>query len=142
MAVEKRDPLPPGRYWVTLHPEEIETWYAWVERNRPNVHVINNEVQTVTPDSFIWAVTPFGEVIKEAKAYWIVFEVKAPVAWIGFGYPTIAGPRIESTTDVIQAPEAEPGVIDRVEATLSATQSLITFGAVLWLGSLVFGRKR
>lgn len=141
MAVERKDPLPPGRYWVFLYPAEIDTWQAWVRRNAPNVAVRASERQTVTPDNPLWGMTPSGDIIEDAAGEVVLFDVIAPVAWIGFGFPTIVKSVGMSPSDIQQAlletataPDPEEGIIAQGFRTL---QGALLIGGALYLAVML-----
>lgn len=139
MAMERRDPVPPGRYWITLKRSEMDQWREWLIENSTKVSVVASEAQFVSPDGWLWAARPEAilpgtdGIIKTIAAEWILFDVKSPVKWIGLGLPTIVtDPTVRSTTDVITAPAPE------VEDTISQIRNLVFFaGAVYLIGALV-----
>ncbi len=93
-VMEKRDPLPPGRYWVYIDEGEVPRWHAWVVASEGKVRVIVTEAQQVVakwiPVVFL---TRFDfSIIQSVAGYWILFDVSEPVKWVGFGYPTTAAP--------------------------------------------------
>lgn len=144
MAVERRDPVPAGRYWVFLKKEEIPAWQSWVKNSSPNVAVVASETQFVTPDGMLWAVSPESatrlDVLKEARGEWILFDVKAPTPWVGFGFPTIADGSVKSSTDVITAPSPEPDVHPS-EKIVEAVKTLVFWGGAIYLGGVLLSRK-
>lgn len=142
MAVERRDPVPPGRYWIFLKKEEMSVWADWTKLHSGAVKVVASETQFVTPEGFIWAATPTGDIIKDAHGEWVLFDVVAPVPWVGFGFPTIVtDPTIRSSTDVITAPapEADKYVVEEITKAL---QTLIFWGGAIYLGGKLLSRKR
>lgn len=142
MAMERRDPVPPGRYYLYISSDEASTWQAWVTEHRDRVMVVAVEAQTITPDSPVWATTPTGSIIKEHVGDWVLFDVKAPVPWVKLGLPTIVtDPRVRSTQDVYKLPPPEPsdsGPLDQLADALKALTTLATIGGVVIIGSAVF----
>lgn len=141
MAIERRDPLPPGRYWVFLYLAELETWQAWVSRNFPRVTVRASELQTVTPDNPLWGVTPSGAIIKDPAGEVVLFDVAEPVPWIGIGFPTIVkqtGQTPEAIrqamTEVASTPEPAEGVIAK---TMRELGGVIFMGGALYLAVML-----
>lgn len=134
MAVERRDPVPPGRYWVYLDKEEIPTWAKWLEQFPGSVRVIATEVQAITPHGVIWAIKPDLEIIKTAVGEWILFDVLRPVPWVGFGFPTIVtDPNVKGTSDVMTAPVPEDSV-DRIK-------NLVLLGGAIYIVGMLLSRK-
>lgn len=97
MALERTNPLPEGRYSVTLLGNlQIERFDEWLRRHRDFVSVRGSELdQSAKP------VTAF-----------IVFDVDFPdvVRWEGPGFPSIVpGNAIPSRSETEQSPQvAEP----------------------------------
>jgi hypothetical protein len=88
MALERANPLPPGRYWVDLSPDDKLAFNVWLTQNRGAVAVR----AASRDDSSGWE--------------WVLFEVTAPAMafWNGPGYPTIAAADVTSERDVKQIP--------------------------------------
>jgi hypothetical protein len=139
VAIERRDPVPPGRYWIYLKKEELSHWEEWLRINAGKVSVVASETQTQTPEGLLWATTPTGDIIKNAVGEWILFDVKVPVPWVGFGFPTIVtDPNVRSTTDVMTAPEPEPEkyLIEEIR------NLLLLAGGIYLVGSFLSRKKR
>lgn len=143
MAMERRDPVPVGRYWLYVKKEELGTWQDWAHANAPNVAVVATETQFATPDGWIWAATPEAAlpgtdgIIKDARGEWILFDVRAPVPWVKLGLPTIVtDPNVRSTTDVITAPAPE-GPSDPA----TEIRNLVLFAGVVYLLGAFIAKK-
>lgn len=109
MAIERRNPLPVGRYWVDIvEPKTggvLLKFDAWLARNSSKVKVVKREQKGTT----LWSLDTSG------KRYdWVLFDVLSPVEWprtSGFGLPTIvqsptaptAAP-VTSSADTVQRP--------------------------------------
>jgi hypothetical protein len=93
MALERRTPLPIGRYWIDVF--KREEFRAWLRTAAERVHVAATE--------------SFAANAGGPARDWYLFEVKAPVAWsaITFGFPDIAPPSITSSSDTVQRPPPE-----------------------------------
>lgn len=140
MALERRDPVPAGRYYIYINADESETWNAWVESSGGRVKPIAIEAQTISPDSPVWATTPTGGIIKEHVGDWILFDVTEPVPWVKLGLPTIVtDPKVRSTVDVYQAPviDTEHGPLDELAAAIGMLTTLATIGGAIVIGSAV-----
>lgn len=83
MPVERRNPLPPGTYWVDVPPptSRWNEFRAWLSRHKQSVTVLKQR-----------AIQPgWDETFDSAKAVmWVLFKVHRPVPWEGPGLPTIA----------------------------------------------------
>lgn len=98
--IERKRPLPIGRYWVDVSARNRIAWDAWVK--------FNGEAQRA-----------HGEVAQHFEAAdgaesrdFYIFNTTEPTVWpdaeLGFA-PNVAGPEIKSYEDVIQKPPpAEP----------------------------------
>lgn len=111
MAIERRDPLPKGRYWIFLLEGEDPQWQAWVRAHASTVRVRVTErkerLESYTPA--IFSTRPDLSIIMEDGGTWVLFDVLAPTPWVGLGFPTIVdNPEIASSSQVEQAPPPEP----------------------------------
>jgi|SRR5262245_7424249 len=88
MAVERANPLPQGRYWVDLSPDDLLPFNVWLGQNKGSV-AVRASSKSATDG---WE--------------WVLFDVVAPamVFWNGPGYPTIAPADATSERDVKQIP--------------------------------------
>jgi hypothetical protein len=99
MTIERRNPVPKGRYWVDIidtksYPGARLFFVAWLARNRGKVEVVKKE--------------SFGALITGAARDWYLFDVKLPVEWEkgqGFGLPTIVRSAENPTAPVVTKPE-------------------------------------
>lgn len=143
-VMERRDPLPAGRYWVYIDESEVERWAEWVKASEGKVKPVTTEAQLYVPR---WIPAVFAtrwdlSIIQSVKGYWILFDVVAPVKWVGFGYPTtVIDPAVRSSTDVITAPAPEPEWNPIGEMFASAKWFLFAGGA-LYLLTQAAGLKR
>jgi len=121
MALERRNPLPPGWYWVDVPDTKRRPWEDWLERNADSVSV--KETREVSLNQLSSA----------------LFQVTSPVTWEGPGLPTIAQ---EGTTldDTVERPEPEPEIVDEILETVKSGRGLmwvigagIAGGIALWL---------
>jgi len=100
-ALERHNPVPPGKYWVDVFEQDSPTFYDWLAANRGSVRVESTE-------SF-----PSNE--GGPAREWYLFTVSAPVQWNGPGFPTIAGPAVTSSTDTTQRPDPEKDPLDKLD---------------------------
>lgn len=113
LGLERRNPLPTGRYWVfRLGAEQIRDFDKWldVHRRMKALRVVASEL-----DQDSDPVTSF-----------VVFEVLMPqtVVWQGPGLPDRSPPHVTSAQDVIQAPNVKSGSERLQDAFDSAGKSL------------------
>lgn len=145
-AIERRDPLPAGRYWVYIDDEEVDAWQDWVSKSDGKVKTLIMEPQkevarwlpavfATRPELFILqSIT--GPIIQSVAGYWVLFDVLTPVIWIGFGYPTtVIDPTIRSATDVASTPPPDPD-------PYSGLRNLVFTAGLFWLASSWLSRKR
>jgi hypothetical protein len=111
MAVERRNPLPIGRYWVDIldtpraKTSRIFFFDAWLAQHRNEVKVIKKEEKGTT----LWSLDYTG-----IRDNWYLFDVVKPVEWPrdkGFGFPSIVqsptapnAPPVTSSADTVQRP--------------------------------------
>ena len=97
MAVETRNPLPVGRYWIDVSKEPVPlgTFLGFLDSARGFVHV------EATEDDPAFA--------------WYLFTTTKALAWPdGIGYPTIALASVKSRADTVQRPDPEKNVLDQI----------------------------
>jgi hypothetical protein len=90
MAIERRDPVPAGRYSVFILPEEEPRWKAWLAEHaatvRPIMSVPQQRLASNTP---IFATTWMGDMIQDYAGSEVLFRISAPTPWVQLGLPTI-----------------------------------------------------
>lgn len=121
--LERRQPLPPGRYWVDVFGDKRAQFSFWLETS-PGVMILATE-------SFPANGGPERD--------WYLFKTTMPVAWdaLNFGYPTIADETITSSDDTVQKPEAEPVLGGFFDMVFSPPGIIIGAG-LLGLGLLAY----
>lgn len=129
MAVERRDPVPPGRYWVFILPDEEETWARWVQAHANTVQVVGVErkekLEPYVPA--IFATRPDMSIIMVDGGAWVLFDILAPTPWVGLGFPTI-----ESTGSVTQSSQVEQGEVPPQGAGPGDFAAKLIMGAAPW----------
>lgn len=136
MTLERRNPLPPGRYWMNLIGEQSPEFTAGVKglnESHPGLVKVlttshHNEDETGN---------------KEEPYDWVLFTVGGNGAvWDQekIGIPNIAGPEITQESDTIQRPAPEKDVLDKIGDALPTvggfTHTLVniaTAGVALFL---------
>ena len=116
MTIQRRNPVPPGVYWVDAPGpaklprtgpvtmlSERERFGGWLVANKDRVKLLKHK--------------------PEPDVAWYLFEVFEPVPWQGPGLPTF-GDREMTQADTVQAPPPEKGGIDAItDAIEEAAQS-------------------
>ena len=120
MAVERRNPLPAGHYWLDLDAETAKSFDAWALEHGASV-----EVTETDPDS--------GRVF-------YVFKTSAEAPWDAkvMGFPEIVreGETVTGSGDVIQRPAPEPSGEERLHSYMA----LAALGAGLGLATYLVWR--
>lgn len=144
MALERRDPLPPGRYWQFILEDEYGPWQQWANEHSDTVQVVAVErkkhLAPYRPAIFV--TRPDLSIIMEEAGSWMLFDVSAPTPWVGFGYPTIVtDPKVISSAQVEQAPDPLPD--DQLARDVwGRVSELLFWGAVVYIGGQFIARKR
>lgn len=94
-VVERRQPLPAGRYWITVfsddaHPDRMSHFLQWCDANPGRVVVEKSE-----------------PVVTETRnGVFRIFTLSKPTRFDSkqFGFPNVAGPEIKSQDDTVQRP--------------------------------------
>lgn len=120
-AIERRNPLPVGKYWVDVFRKDLSAFEAWGRKNSVKLKVrtiehFPNDDDALTRD-------------------WILFDVLAPVPWEGPGLPTIADASVTSSSDTADRPPPTPGAIDQMQGMLD--QATHEIGDALRTGVIV-----
>ncbi len=122
MTIERRDPIPAGRYWVDLVGKEAGISFDIWRRMYPSISVEETEGDTT--------VDPF-------QAF-VIFTLSKPTErWSktpGLGYPNTAGPEIHSKADAYRVPVVE-NPLDALVSMLQQPGTLIVLGIVLYLAT-------
>lgn len=133
-AMERANPLPPGKYWVDVFPPNMDAFSAWTVKNAATVHVDASESFSGSTDN------------DPPPRDWWLFTVSAPTTWEGPGFPTIATPDIHSSSDTVQRPPPTPNPLDQinppnagdlVKQVADAAKIVLIVGAVVVGGVLV-----
>lgn len=103
--LERRNPLPVGRYWLDVFEPNIPAWSAW---STGKVKVRASEYFAGSDASV------FSD--KQPARQWVLFEVAKPVAWDAktFGYPTIV---LQSAEDASSGVPINTGVQSSQDTT-------------------------
>ncbi len=142
MAVERREPLPPGRYWIYILEDELGDWDEWARAHSATVRVVATERKTALPSHApaVMVTRPDLSIIMDAAGAWVLFDVLTPTPWIGFGFPTIVTDRsITQSSHVEQAPDPEPD--DQLASDLwGEVKGLVLLAGGIYLGGVLLGK--
>ena len=139
MTIERKSPLPVGRYWVDIIDRrgEVLEFDAWVKRgvSAGKLALINREQKGTTT----WSLDYSG-----VRYTFYLFDVLEPVEWPknkGWGYPTIArseahpeAPRIETADDTGVRPRV-PSPIETITSFLGDAKTLAFVALGIYLYS-------
>lgn len=143
-VMERRDPLPVGRYWCYIDQSEVGKWGDWVAANPGKVKVLVTEAQK-SLSSWLPAIFQTRwdlDVITSVVGEWILFDVTAPVKWVGLGYPTtVIDPNVKSSTDVSTAPAPEPDA-NPLGVLYGDLRTLLLLGGGLYVAVQAFALVR
>lgn len=128
MAMQRKNPLPPGRYWIFIQKQSLDIFELWLKKNADIVTVEKRE------DS--GGMRPF---VNPNESYFI-FNVKEATIWPrGVGFPNIADSATKQAADVVQRPPAPTvkDVITDIEKTAAEAAgdvvTAVVIGLALWL---------
>lgn len=99
-VLERRNPLPKGRYWIDIFQSGRQDWDYWTMYSTGHLKVINEEHYS-TDGTY------------ESRD-WILFETDAPLTWDielakKIGWPTVATPEVQNSDDTVQKPKVKGG---------------------------------
>ena len=125
-ALQRDNPLPPGRYWIDVFGEDLQSQFSrWNLDNASSVRVV--------------AVEHFEAIGGFKSRDWILFDVSLPTDWdaVMFGFPNIViGDEIQTSDDTVQKPPDKPNWWENPELLSGPTIPLIG-GAVVLTGILL-----
>lgn len=88
--IERRDPVPPGRYSVFINPGEDARWRAWTVEHAASVKPLASLPFTrLASSSAPFSTTWTGEIVENYAGSLVLFELTAATPWVGLGLPTI-----------------------------------------------------
>lgn len=162
MALERRNPLPNGTYWVDMYEPavggaSITAFQSYLKENTGNLVVLKTVYHGPGSDPFMEFVRgsyflPLGLVaianqlpdVGRARA-WILFQVKNPILWpaIKFGFPTVAIKEERTDeADTVSRPEPEKNLADiipPVDKIVNSTSKLaLTLGGIAALAAVLY----
>lgn len=137
MTIERRRPLPAGRYWIDVFESGRQLWETW-----SGVMMKLDHLKVITTENF--------DAVGGAEArQFIIFETNAEtIGWPEkLGSPTIAAANVQSSADTVQRPDPTPEIADQLaeaaKKAASAAKTSIVVGVtigVVALGVLLLRR--
>lgn len=133
MTVERRNPLPAGRYWIMVFDDKRQKFVDWRTINKDSVFVEATESfiegEQHPHDFYIFRVS------ESVKVPGGTGTISVPVTWDAttFGFPTVAGPNVKSSADTVQAPDLPKDATDQLNDALESAGGLgksVVIGAV------------
>lgn len=126
MALERRDPVPPGRYSVFIDADRTDAWAAWVRSHGVKVLQSIPRYELVAPGSFVWSMTLTFEPIKKLAGIMVLFELSKPTPWVNIGLPTIESGAVSSE---FKAEHTDAVFDDEGRNPFAEVQRIILMGA-------------
>ena len=121
MAIERRSPIPVGRYWVDCQGNPAITQFDIWRRSYSTVVVEETE----------------GDTTGDNPEQFVIFHLTAPtMRWEqmagGIGFPTVAPASVQSKADAMKVPTT-PGIFDSLESMLNDSSTLLLVVAAVFL---------
>ena len=148
MTVERRNPLPAGRYWVDIFEPQRVAFETWRAVNKDSVKVEVTETHGSNPprEFFIF------NVVERVAVPGGTTTIEIPVQWdsVTFGFPSVAGRDIKSSADTVTRPDLPKDATDQISDALDSIGSFgkavaiggLAVGAAFLIGKLVEGRRK
>ena len=117
--LERRNPLPPGRYWQDIFAPNFDAFHAWLVANKESVHV--EVAQSFSGKE------PEMNIPNAIDREFYIFTVSDPVTWdqTHWGFPTLAGKNVTTSDDTVQRPPKEKDILDQVSDALPSPAGVI-----------------
>lgn len=142
MAIERRNPVPKGRYWVAIfdtprNPSARLLFDNYLARNANTIAVLRKDASI--------------DILTGQAQNWYLFDVTAPTTWElnqGFGLPTIvrsaenpSAPEVNSPDDVVTRPEKPPTFAEQLDDLFASAKGIGLAIAVIWAVSTLKSRR-
>lgn len=124
MAIERKNPLPVGKYWVDVFDPHINDFKDWLDKNKDSV-IIDKQEYYIARDNY-------------PQRNWYLFHNTAPVDWQGPGFPTIAEQETHTSEDTAQKPPPEPSGVEVIEDAFSKAGNILTLAGLAVGGILLY----
>ena len=134
MPIERRNPLPKGRYWVDIidRKGEVLAFEFWLIKNAAKLKLLKREDK---------GTTTFSTDYSGIRYSFFLFDVLEPVEWPrnkGWGFPSIAqsefqptAPKIEKSEDTGVRPKV-PGPLESLTEALSDAKTFTLIALAIY----------
>jgi hypothetical protein len=126
MALERRRPLPVGRYWADIFPQNRAAWQAWLATQTSAGHA---RLETTSHDNGTGGAPEHD---------WVLWTTSDETVWpddiMGFA-PNVAGADVTQSSDTAQRPPPE----DTDQSAMSTLRAAVMSGAMILGGAIVVG---
>lgn len=134
MALERRRPLPAGRYWFDVVPGNRAQWDLWLG-GMTNVTSV-----TIEHTEHFEAVSGVPGVPDSPARDFVIFSLTSPnVAWevAGLPSPTIAPKTVQSASDTADVPPPEPSALEQLQSATAGIGTAAKVGIGVGAGVVV-----
>ncbi len=148
-ALQRANPLPPGRYWQDIFAKQANAWNAWLAQALKSGAVTIEKVEHFNRDPLhdgSWLPNgPTGELEVIGDRTWVLFNVVRPVDWPAtkLGFPTIADATVQQSSDTVLNPPG-PTPADEIKEVLldSVVKPAMWIGGGYLAIKLLLGLRR
>lgn len=146
--LERRNPLPPGRYWQDIFAAQASAWNAWLSENVASGAVRVAKVEHFKPDplrSGEWlpdAFQPENAGTIPART-WVLFDVVTATPWpaVKLGFPTIADSSVQTSSDTATNPPGPSPREELADAAMAIVKPVAYLAGGLLMLKLLLDRK-
>lgn len=155
MALERRDPLPPGRYSFFVQVSDGAAWKKWTKEHSSTVKTVAAVPQkALASNNPLFATDLDGNIIQDLVGTLVLFDVTMDTPWVGLGFPDIEpGPQtIEAAREwagghqeskYIPPPGGQYGTIGEFGSdVLGQVKSLLLLGGAIYLAGAWLSRSK
>jgi hypothetical protein len=113
MPLERRRPLPAGRYWLDVFDKDRRVWETWSTAMKAAGRLKITHTES------------FAEIGDSKEHDFVIFETDAETVFFPeqLGSPNIAGKEIQSSDDTLDRPDPMPDPIDQISQVASSAAS-------------------
>jgi len=107
VALERRRPLPAGRYWLDVFPRNAVAWATW------------SSAMSKMGAAKVEVTEHYDSVDGAPEHDFVIFSTTSPNAAYyaaGLPYPTIAATTVTTSDDTATKPPPEPGVLEQLSS--------------------------
>lgn len=129
MAIERRRPLPVGRYWIDVLEVSKNKWLGWRDAFVPK------------GDAFVEVTEDIPATSDSAARQFVIFNTKKELVWpddMGIGV-NVAGPEIRSSADTVKGVDLTPSFELPTAQQITAGIERTLIGLAVVVGIAVVG---